>query len=220
MKRAVLAGYKGNLGPIFTRALEKDGYRVEKIGLPGRDLSKKFEVDFSFHPPEIIIINAGVDNVPGKSGNQFWDWEEFLIPNFAIAINVTRAYLPMVLEGKQKCHFIYIGSVLGSVAADHRNYSHGFDKSCGYGASKAAIRNLIKNLTARYSEYDVRFNQLSFGPFDNGNHDPDFQKKFVNNIPLGRMLSSDDIEGALTGMLRQTAMTGTELLIDGGYTSR
>ena len=106
----------------------------------------------------------------------------------------------------------------GNVAADYRNYPDNFDKPVDYGASKAACLSLVRNLAVRGAKNRVLVNQLSFGAVVNPQHSPEFKRKFLKNVPLDRFLTKEDVSNALIGILGQTAMTGQQMLVDGGYT--
>jgi NAD(P)-dependent dehydrogenase (short-subunit alcohol dehydrogenase family) len=54
-----------------------------------------------------------------------------------------------------------------------------------------------------------------------GGQDPEFRRKFVARVPLGRMASLDDLRGPLIFLAADTSsyVTGIELRVDGGFTS-
>jgi NAD(P)-dependent dehydrogenase (short-subunit alcohol dehydrogenase family) len=51
--------------------------------------------------------------------------------------------------------------------------------------------------------------------------DPEFVSKFVDHVPQGRMVERDELPGALIFLISDdsSAMTGHNLVVDGGYTT-
>jgi enoyl-[acyl-carrier-protein] reductase (NADH) len=54
-----------------------------------------------------------------------------------------------------------------------------------------------------------------------GGQDAEFVKKFENHVPQGKMMSNDELAGALLFLLsdESLAMTGHNLVLDGGFTA-
>ena len=54
-----------------------------------------------------------------------------------------------------------------------------------------------------------------------GNQDPEFRRKFIDRVPLGRMASTDDLTGPLIFLASDASryITGIELRVDGGFTA-
>ena len=120
---------------------------------------------------------------------------------------------------------INIGSLYASVAPDSRFYDHipsnpPFLKPPAYGASKAAVVNLTRYLATLWASSGVRVNSLSPGGVL-GRQDDDFKRKFCARVPMGRMATEDDLRGPLLFLASEASayVTGTELVVDGGFTA-
>jgi NAD(P)-dependent dehydrogenase (short-subunit alcohol dehydrogenase family) len=120
---------------------------------------------------------------------------------------------------------INIGSLYASVSPDARFYDHiqgdtPFLKPPAYGASKAAVVNLTRYLATLWAPHGVRVNALSPGGVLGG-QDEEFKRKFCNRVPLGRMATAEDLRGPLLFLASQASayVTGTELVVDGGFTA-
>lgn len=95
-----------------------------------------------------------------------------------------------------------------------------------YGASKAAVRNLVRSWAAMAKERDVRVNVLSPGPTSTpgllGLVAEDQQSAFLEqaakNVPLGRVGDPDEIAAAALFLASNAAsfVNGAELFVDGG----
>jgi NAD(P)-dependent dehydrogenase (short-subunit alcohol dehydrogenase family) len=54
-----------------------------------------------------------------------------------------------------------------------------------------------------------------------GGQDEEFKRKFCNRVPMGRMATAEDLCGPLLFLASQASayVTGTELVVDGGFTA-
>ena len=222
-KTAVVTGGQGRLGPIWIDTLEKVGARVFVLDLPAYDVSKLDQV-YEFQqmlPPDqiptIVVNSAAIDNPPGTKASFFGNADKILDVNLLGAVNVTKVFLP----GMRKAGggvFINIGSIMGTIGADWRNYPEGFEKPVAYNLSKAALVQLSRSITTQYGRDNVRGVTIAFGPFDAGLTE-EFKVKFLKNVPLGRMISEESIRAALLFAVSCPEFAGQQVLIDGGYTS-
>jgi NAD(P)-dependent dehydrogenase (short-subunit alcohol dehydrogenase family) len=180
--------------------------------------------------PSILVNNAGIDQPPGPTTT--WRIEDIPVEVFrgTVEVNLVGAFQAaqvfgpgMVEAGRGS--IINIGSLYASVSPDARFYDHlptdpPFLKPPAYGASKAGLVNLTRYLATHWGPYGVRVNALSPGGVEGG-QDPEFRRKFVARVPLGRMASLDDLRGPLIFLAADTSsyVTGIELRVDGGFTS-
>jgi len=54
-----------------------------------------------------------------------------------------------------------------------------------------------------------------------GGQDDEFKRKFCRRVPMGRMATAGDLCGPLLFLASQASayVTGTELIVDGGFTA-
>lgn len=88
-----------------------------------------------------------------------------------------------------------------------------------YAVSKAAVVHLTKEMAILWAKRDVTVNCISLGGIDNGEAS-ELTSTYANLSPIGRMLKIDEIVGAFDFLLSDgaKAITGHNLLIDGGWT--
>lgn len=97
----------------------------------------------------------------------------------------------------------------------------------GYTASKSASRMLTKSAAADLAQFGIRVNSIHPGLIDTPmaghfSQDAEILSGLLPLIPLGRMGQSVEIANAILFFASDEAsyVTGAELLIDGGYTTR
>ena len=95
-----------------------------------------------------------------------------------------------------------------------------FFKPIAYSVSKSAIINLTKYLAVYWAKDQIRVNTLIISGVLN-NQDNEFIEAYSKRIPIGRMATSDEYNGALVFLASSSSkyMTGSNFVIDGGWTS-
>jgi len=151
--------------------------------------------------------------------------------------NMTGAFLCCreAAKGMKKSRggsIILTSSVYGIVGPDQRIYAGCSSKKNIYGgadplncpvsysASKAGLIGLARHLATLWGEDDIRVNVLvPGGVYDN--QESSFHDEYVKRTPLGRMAIWSDYNGAILFLASDASryMTGTTLVIDGGWTS-
>ena len=223
-KHAVVTGGQGRLGPIWIDTLEKAGAKVHVLDLPQYDVSNLYSVrrfcdvlDVQNIRPTIVVNNAAIDNPPGSDATFWGNLQTILTVNLVGCANVAKTLIPgMKAEGGGV--IVNIGSIMGNIGADWRNYPEGFEKPVAYNLSKAALIQMSRSITTQYGRYNIRGVTLSYGPYDAGLTD-DFKSKFLKNVPLGRPISENSLRTSLLFAICCKELAGTQVLIDGGYTS-
>ncbi|KAJ5685098.1 hypothetical protein N7536_007717 [Penicillium majusculum] len=97
-----------------------------------------------------------------------------------------------------------------------------------YAASKHAILGMTKTEAVAYSKDGIRINSICPGYVSTailGNNDPksraEIESKMTSLIPMGRLGEADEIADSIVFLSSHMAsyITGTALVVDGGYTS-
>ena len=223
----------------FQRLLER--YGPERLRLYPADVTKPATLREALASccresgePSILVNNAGIDQPPrvGKARHRWHDipaevCREILEVNLLGTFLTTQVFAaPMVRAGGGS--IINIGSLYAGVSPDARFYDHlrspdndaPFIKPPFYGASKAGVVNLSRYLATHLAPHGVRVNALSPGGVL-GEQDDEFKRKFCDRVPLRRMATAADLKGPLLFLASDASayVTGTELLVDGGFTA-
>lgn len=176
------------------------------------------------------LINNAVFHPKTKTKNIATPFESFPLElwNQAIEVNLTGVFLccrefgkTMVQQGKGT--IVNISSIYGNVGADQRIYGKsGLDSPISYAATKGAIINLTRYLAAYWQRKNIRVNTLTLGGIQDTSYmDKKFVKKYSERTMLGRMAQRDEYNGALLFLVSDASsyMTGSNLIIDGGWTA-
>lgn len=191
------------------------------------------EVNQKWGIPEGLINNAAIDSPPDASLNENGPFEQYPESSFdrIMNVNVKGAVLCCQVIGAQMASegrgsIINICSIYGLVSPDQRIYEYRgkknlpFFKPIAYSVSKSALLNLTRYLSTYWAGKDVRVNTLTFGGVFN-NQDEEFLKGYISRVPLGRMAREDEYNGVVQFLLSDASsyMTGSNLVIDGGWTA-
>jgi NAD(P)-dependent dehydrogenase (short-subunit alcohol dehydrogenase family) len=95
-----------------------------------------------------------------------------------------------------------------------------------YNASKAAVITLTKSLAGEWASRGVRVNAVSPGYIrtpltELGMSQSDWSEVWLSSTPMGRLAEVEEISPAVLYLASDAASftTGTNLVVDGGYTS-
>jgi 2-deoxy-D-gluconate 3-dehydrogenase len=148
----------------------------------------------------------------------------------ALDVNLTGMFLccqaavkPMLAQGKHGS-IINICSTYGLVAPDQRIYQRDGKqtsyKPVYYSVTKAGVLGLTRYLATYYAGTDIRVNALTPGGIFN-DHDETFLKAYTARAVMGRMANKDEMNGALLFLASEASsyMTGSNLVVDGGWTA-
>lgn len=224
-KIAVVTGASGQLGPVWCETLGEMGYHIFGIDLPKYDVGKKESVIAAsaecfkyWGIPEVLVLNAAIDNPPGSAATFHGNAANILQVNLMGALYTVEAFLPAMIE-RGKGTIIAIGSIQGFIGADWRNYEGGFEKPVGYNLSKAGLMQYVRSLTVQYGRFGIRACCIAFGPYDGGKIPKAFLDKFLKNVPMGRAVSRDDLKATMRFAVECGSFAGQTVLVDGGYTA-
>lgn len=183
--------------------------------------------------PHALINNAALDSPPGSSASENGPFEDFPLESWARAleVNLTGAFLACQVFGGAMAKagrgsIINVSSIYGVVSPDQRIYEYRriggdtFFKPVAYSASKSGLLNLTRYLATYWALRGVRVNTLTLGGVFN-NQDPRFLDGYCSRVPLGRMADAREYEGPVLFLCSDASsyMTGSNLVVDGGWTA-
>jgi|TARA_B110000495_G_scaffold109731_1_gene94980 NAD(P)-dependent dehydrogenase (short-subunit alcohol dehydrogenase family) len=173
-----------------------------------------------------VLINNAAYQGNSKIRSSGFENLELETWNQAIDVNLTGVFLCCQSIGKQMIkqksgNIINIASTYGLVGPDQRIYGKsGQNSAIFYAATKSAILNLTRYLATYWEGKGIRVNTFSPGGVEN-NQDPNFIKRYSKKTPLGRMAKKDEYVGSIIFLASDASsyMTGSNLIVDGGWTA-
>ena len=167
---------------------------------------------------DVLVNNAGiVHNIPSEEVPD----EEWLA---VISVNLTGVFWCCREVGKAMLErgsgsIVNIASMSGIVSNHPQPQS-------AYNASKAGVITLTKSLAGEWASRGVRVNSVSPGYIrtpltELGMSKSEWAEVWLSSTPLGRLAEPQEIAPAVLYLASDAASfaTGTNLVIDGGYTS-
>ena len=125
----------------------------------------------------------------------------------------------MVEKGKGS--IINISSIYGVVANDPTIYvGTDMKQPPDYTYVKGGMINFTRYIANYFGKQGVRANCICPGGYMAEQISP-FYENYTERCPMGRLLDNEDIKGAVVYLASDASVyvTGTELMVDGGWTS-
>lgn len=178
---------------------------------------------------DVLINNAHF--IPRTHPKRDVSFEEYPLDLWdkTITINLRGLFLcckeiGRVMVKQKKGVIINVSSIYGIVGADQRIYGKSrLNSPAFYATTKGAMVNFSRYLAAYWHGKNIRVNTLTLGGvFDEKLHkDKNFVKNYSKKTILGRMASKEDYDGPLLFLASDASsyVTGTNLIVDGGWTA-
>ena len=168
---------------------------------------------------DVLLNNAGTnipepfEKIQQKSMNYIVDL------NLKAAFNVAQLVVKKMLKNKKKGgSIINMSSQLGHVGMTGRNV---------YNMTKFGIEGLTKGMGVELASRNIRVNAVAPTFVETPMvkrffKNKKFKKLAIGNIPMGKAASESDVATAVCFLASDSAamITGTSLLIDGGWTAK
>ena len=222
-KIAIVTGTSGNLGPIWVKLLRFHGVQVIEIDQPFCDVTDRNQISDmkircmkEYGIPDIIVNNAAIDNPPGSDATFFGNYNRIMSVNAGGVINMVEIFHKEMIENGGG-NIVNIGSMLGFISSDPRNYTGNFDKPCAYGMAKAAIWNFTNNCNVRFARSGLVSHVLALSAV-NGKQSAEFKKLYKSKIPIERMLEENDFAREFLTVCAATVPYDSPLFVGGGWT--
>ena len=171
---------------------------------------------------DILVNNAG-NNRPEHFTKVKQENMEYLTNlNMKAAFNVAQLCSQKMIKAKNRKKIggsiIHMSSQLGKVGCEGRNV---------YNMNKFGVEGLARGMAVELAEYNIRVNTVCPTFVETPMVKKFFKnKKFKNqmlrNIPLGRVAQESDVATAVAFLAADSSemITGTSLVVDGGWTAQ
>ena len=171
---------------------------------------------------DILVNNAGTNRPEYFTKIKRKDMSEVVDLNIKSSFDVAQLSTNVMLKSKNRKKIggsiINLSSQLGKVGAPLRSV---------YNMTKFGVEGLTKGMAIDLAKHNIRVNSIcpTFVEtpmvkkfFKN----KDFKKSVIKNIPLGKVATESDIATAVVYLASDASsmMTGSSLVIDGGWTAK
>jgi len=244
-RTAVITGGSRGLGEAMAKALAGAGARIALVArdrarlervrddirarggaaeLFVADLTREDEVakladsvQAQVGSPQILINSAGINLRKNLVDFTLEEFRSVLDASLISTFLMCRALVPQMM-GTGYGRILNLSSIMSHVSLAGR---------AAYSSAKAAVLGLTKALALELAADGITVNGISPGPIGTDMNlalmkNPEINAQFLANLPVGRWGRVEEI-GALACYLCSDAagfITGTDILIDGGWTAK
>jgi NAD(P)-dependent dehydrogenase (short-subunit alcohol dehydrogenase family) len=246
-KRALIAGGDGEIGSVISAGLAADGADVAIAGLEKESCQALADrlatgenrtAGYAFDTTDADSVAGLVDDL-----TQEWGGIDILVncvgilkinlaENFDAAewrsvvdINLTGAFLlsqavgRAMIKGGEGGRIVHMTSVRGLIGLQLGGFA-------AYGASKAGLHLLIKQLASEWGKHQISINGVGAGFVrtalsEAALQNPDFANMVADRTPLGRVAEIQEVANTAIYLAgpRSSFITGQILYVDGGLSA-
>jgi NAD(P)-dependent dehydrogenase (short-subunit alcohol dehydrogenase family) len=238
---ALVTGGARGIGFASAQALKGHGAKVVIIDINvelGQQAAQKLEADFiaadltksdqvrqaadsivkKYGRIDVALNNAGIAvNVPSEECSDE-DWLRVININLNAVFYCCREFGKVMLQ-QGRGSIINLASMSGVISNTPQPQS-------AYNASKAGVILLTKSLAGEWAKRGVRVNSISPGYIGTemtklGTSQSDWYQRWLEFTPMGRLGEPQEVASVVVFLASDASsyFTGSNLLVDGGYTA-
>jgi NAD(P)-dependent dehydrogenase (short-subunit alcohol dehydrogenase family) len=216
--RVVIADRDAGVAEAARDEMRKKGHETEIVDMDVTNSRRVTEVADRLGKVDILVNNAGIarSETPAEIVTDE-HWLNVIDVNLNGTFWCCRAFGTRMLQAKAGA-IVNIGSMSGFIVNKPQ-------EQCYYNASKAAVHHLTKSLAAEWGARGVRVNAVAptyietpLNAFVKNN--PKMYDAWIGGTPMARMGQVEEIASVVLFLASDAAslMTGSIVLVDGGYT--
>lgn len=212
-----LAARRGDVLADIAKAMNDQGWSADILECDVAKIEPTAQAVAQTGPFDILVNSAGLARHSKAVDTTVEDFDAVMDLNLRGAYFLTQAVAKGLLDAGKPGSLINISSQMGHVGGPERAV---------YCASKFAVEGFTKAMALEFGPARIRVNticptfiltDLTRATFD----DPDKRAWILDKIKLGRAGEVQDIMGAVAYLASDASamVTGTALMIDGGWTA-
>jgi NAD(P)-dependent dehydrogenase (short-subunit alcohol dehydrogenase family) len=167
--------------------------------------------------PDGLVASAGIVRFGPLATVAIEDWRAVVDVNLTGTFITARAVARRMIAAGTGGSIVTVTSMNGVAPGPNAG---------AYGATKAAVALLTKQMALEWGPEQIRCNAVAPGLIDAGMSEPiyaddDIRRQRSGRVPLGRLGTAQNVADVVLFLLSDHAayVSGTELLVDGGVTS-
>jgi NAD(P)-dependent dehydrogenase (short-subunit alcohol dehydrogenase family) len=190
---------------------------VTDVAVEAQVLSLQEQVAERFERVDILVNNAGLNLRKPLVDFTLEEWHRVMDSNLTSVFLMCRAFIPL-MQGRNWGRIINLTSIMSHVSLPGR---------AAYSASKSGLLGFTRALAQELAPEGITVVGISPGPFATElntalMNDAELNRQFLTKIPVGRWGRPEEIGKLARFLCSDDAgfITGTDILIDGGWTSQ
>jgi NAD(P)-dependent dehydrogenase (short-subunit alcohol dehydrogenase family) len=198
-------------------AIRSRGQQADPLTLDVRDVEAVKTTIAAQEPFDILVNNAGTNRPAPFVDVKVEDFDFVFGLNVRAAYFLAQAVARRLIDVKKSGSIINMSSQMGHVGGATRTV---------YCATKHAMEGFTKAMAIELAPHKIRVNTLAPTFIETPMTRPFFQNEAfrtdtLNRIKLGRLGQLEDLTGAIVFLASDAAalMTGSSLVVDGGWTA-
>jgi len=168
-------------------------------------------------PVHILINNAGMNLRKQVTEFTLEEWRKVMDTNLTSVFLMCRAFIPQ-MQGRGYGRILNLTSIMSHVSLPGRTL---------YSASKTGLLGFTRALALELAPEKITVNGISPGPFATEMNtalmeNPKLSQEFLSKIPLNRWGKPEEVGQLAVYLCSEDAsfVTGTDFLLDGGWTAQ
>jgi NAD(P)-dependent dehydrogenase (short-subunit alcohol dehydrogenase family) len=220
VKLALVSRDRGKLEETAAEAVKAGAEAaIFQVDVTDEDQVRRLEreVIARFGPADILINNAGIAIRKTVVDYTLEEWHSVMDTNLTSVFLMCRSFVPH-MRGRGYGRIINIASIMAHISLPLRG---------AYSASKAGVIGFTRALALELATDGISVVTISPGPFATEmtaplRSSPDQLQQFNSSVPMQRWGEPDEIGKLALFLCSDGAgyITGTDIVIDGGWTAR